>query len=68
LAIDFTKFKIILFEQVQTINKELKHFLPKIYESGIRDPRSGKNLSQIPDPDSGVKKALDPGSATKLVG
>ncbi len=28
--------------------------------SGIRVPRSGKNLSQIPDP--GVKKAPDPGS------
>jgi hypothetical protein len=30
------------------------------YGFGIRDPRSGKNLSRIPDP--GVKKAPDPGS------
>jgi hypothetical protein len=30
--------------------------------SGIRDPGSGKNLFLIPD--TGVKKAPDPGSAT----
>jgi hypothetical protein len=30
--------------------------------SGIRDPGSGKNLFQIPDP--GVKKAPDPGSGS----
>jgi hypothetical protein len=30
--------------------------------SGIRDPRSGKNLFRIPDP--GVKKAPDPGSGS----
>jgi hypothetical protein len=30
--------------------------------SGIRDPGSGKNLFQIPDP--GVKKATDPGSGS----
>jgi hypothetical protein len=38
------------------------------YGFGIRDPGSGKNLFQIPDP--GVKKALDPGSgsATLLTG
>ncbi len=32
--------------------------------SGIRDPGSGKDLFQIPDPDTGAKKAQDPGSAT----
>jgi hypothetical protein len=31
--------------------------------SGIRDPGSGINLFRIPDP--GVKKAPDPGSATR---
>jgi hypothetical protein len=30
--------------------------------SGIRDPGSGKNLFQIPDP--GVKKVPDPGSGS----
>ncbi len=32
--------------------------------SGIRGPGSGKNLFRIPDP--GVKKAPDPGSATRI--
>jgi hypothetical protein len=32
------------------------------YGFGIRDPRSGKNLFRIPD--SGVKKAPDPGSGS----
>ncbi len=33
--------------------------------SGIRDPGSGKNLFRIPD--SGVKKAPDPGSGFPVV-
>ncbi len=32
--------------------------------SGIRDPRSGKNLFRIPDPGPRVKKAPDPGSGS----
>ncbi len=32
--------------------------------SGIRDPGSGKNLFRIPE--SGVKKALDPGSRIRI--
>jgi hypothetical protein len=32
--------------------------------SGIRDPGSGKNLFQIPDP--GIKKAPDPGSRIRV--
>ncbi len=52
-------------------SKNYRTFYPKKlslscqkYGSGIRDPRSGKNLFRIPDP--GVKKASDPGSATLI--
>jgi hypothetical protein len=50
--------------------KEFKYFYPKKFflrsrKMFIPDPELDFYLSQIPDP--GVKKALDPGSATLLI-
>jgi hypothetical protein len=56
--------KIILanFQRIiELFTQKIVNKLSK-YGFGIRDPGSGKNLFRIPDP--GVKKALDPGSAT----
>jgi hypothetical protein len=35
--------------------------------SGIRDPGSGINLYQIPDPGIGVNKAPDPGTVSAIL-
>jgi hypothetical protein len=49
-------------------DKELKFFTTKTFVTNhskllVGDPRSGKNLSGIPAPDPGVKKAADPESS-----
>ncbi len=76
LAINFTKVKIILLlkrfrKQFEPPNKEsiyprncskLSEILVEYPGPGIRDLRSGKNLSWIPDPGPGSKNALGPGS------
>jgi hypothetical protein len=53
--------KIIRASSLRIITQEIVTKLSKIW---VGDPGSGENLSQIPDP--GVKKALDPGSATLI--
>ncbi len=69
VAINFTKFKIILFLEcwkkiLANFQRIIELFTQKMslssqkYEFGMRDPGSGKNLFRIPDP--GVKKAPDP--------
>jgi hypothetical protein len=64
-------FELVKKKKFGPIYKELKKFLPKKlslrsqkygWRFRIRDPESGKNLFRIPD--SGVKKAPDPGSGS----
>jgi hypothetical protein len=54
---------------IELFTKKIVKKILKIWSwdpgSEIRPPRSGINLFRIPDP--GVKKALDPGSATLLM-
>jgi hypothetical protein len=74
VAMNFTKLEIVLFlnkcrtiwANLQGIKVFTRISLPRSqkYELEIRDPRPkfDKNLSRIPDPYPGVKKAPDPRS------
>jgi hypothetical protein len=55
------KFGPIFKELLKFFHQKIFSMLSNIW---VWDPGSGKNLFRIPDP--GVKKALDPGSATLL--
>ncbi len=55
----FSKNYLSFYQKMFTMLSNIWVWDPR---SGIRDPGSGKNLFRIPE--SGVKKALDPGSGS----
>ncbi len=76
VAINFTKLNIIWFlnrfrknETFLTWNWVFfnKKTVTKLSEIWVRDPRSGKKLFQVTDPDLVFKKAPDPGSGSSTL-
>jgi hypothetical protein len=55
---DFLPSRIKLQKRVE--GKNFTYLSSQKYGFGIRDPRYGKVLSRIQDPEPGVKKAPDP--------
>jgi hypothetical protein len=65
VATNITELKIILFlnryrKNFSQWTKNYSTFYSKLSKIWVADPRSGKNIIRIPD--TGVKKAPDPGS------